>query len=256
MASRRLDFILGVEIGHKATRAAIDSVRGNIVSVRNRIGQGVYAGSVRGLFYGAAATLHVCHDPALAERQRRGLFRAVGSPPGSWGNSPNVKPGAAAPILTSTAPNGTFTYKRNYDKIDAAALNNGFFCLLTNTSKNGAEALDIYRGKDVIEKGFDDLKNHIGMKRMHTHTTAATNGKLFLAFVALTAISEIQAKLRDMMKDRSWSKDSLIAELEKIKVVMASGGRRLLNPITKTQRLIFDAFGLTHDDLKHYVSAT
>ena len=114
----------------------------------------------------------------------------------------------------------------------------------------------VYRRKGMIEKGFDDLKNHIDMKRMRTHMIATTDGKMFLAFIALIAVSEVQAKLGAMMRERSWSKDAVIAELEKIKVVRASGGRRQMNPVTKTQRLVLEAFGLSEDDLRDYITGS
>jgi transposase len=257
MASKGLDFILGAEIRHKATREAVGKVRDGIVSMRNRTGAGVYALSVHGTFYGALSTMHVYHDPSLAERQRRDLFRTVESfeetlcQLGQLTEREAKRYGAYFAIVR--AGDGTFTFERDYGKIDAAALNAGFFCLLTNTDKDSSEVLAIYRRKDLIEKGFDDLKNHIDMRRMRTHNAATTDGKMFLAFVALIAASEMQAKLGKMMRERSWSKDAVIRELDKIKVITAADNRRLMSPVTKTQRLIFEAFGLSEDDLKAYV---
>ena len=58
-----------------------------------------------------------------------------------------------------------------------------------------------------------------------------------------------------VMKTKSMSKDGLISELEKIKVVKMSDGTKLMNPITKTQRTIFEACNLSEDNLKAYVNA-
>jgi len=260
MKGSGLDFVMGVEIGHKATRDAVDAVRHGMVSMRNRIIQGIYAKSVRGTFYGAYTTMHIYHDTGLAERQRRDLFRTVESWEERLAQLKQLTIREAkrysAYFTVDLAKDGSFTYRRDYDKIDAAALNNGYFCILTNTHMDSSEVLEIYRRKDMLEKGFDDLKNHIDMKRMHTHTTATTDGKLFLAFIALIAVSEVQVRLKTMMREKSWSKDVIIAELEKIKVVSASDGKRLMNPITKTQRLIFEPFALSEDDLRAYVTAT
>ena len=115
--------------------------------------------------------------------------------------------------------------------------------------------LSAYRRKDVIEKGFDELKNHIDMKRMRTHNTATTDGKMFCAFIALIAVSKMANMLSPFMKTKSMSKDGLISELEKIKVVTMSDGTKLMNPITKTQRTIFEACNLSEDDLKAYVNS-
>jgi hypothetical protein len=150
----------------------------------------------------------------------------------------------------------TFSFIRSYLKIDILAANNGFFCLLTNTNINSSEALRVYKRRDVIEKSFDDIKNHIDMKKLHTHIDETTNGKLFCAFIALIAVSEITTKIRSV-KDkiiRKMSNKTVISELEKIKVITLSGTRRLINPVTKKQRLILEAFGLTEEDLKIYVA--
>jgi hypothetical protein len=52
----------------------------------------------------------------------------------------------------------------------------------------------------------------------------------------------------------SLSKAGLFLELEKIKVFLMSDGCRLLNPLTKTQRAIFETCGLSEDALKQYVA--
>ncbi len=39
----------------------------------------------------------------------------------------------------------------------------------TDFTKTTAEVLELYRRRDVIEKGFDDLKNGVDMKRLHCH---------------------------------------------------------------------------------------
>jgi len=259
MKSKHLNFVIGAEIGHKATKGAVDSVRDNITSMRNRVGKGIYAKSVHGAFYGAYTTMHVYCDPELAERQRRDMFRTVESHEEKLTQLKQLTIREAKRYGTyftiALAKDGSFTYERDYDKIDAAALNNGFFCILTNTRMASSEVLSVYRRKDMIEKGFDDLKNHIDMKRIHTHTTATTDGKLFIAFIALIAVSEMQAKLGKMMREKSWSKDAVIAELEKIKVITAADGRRLMNPITKVQRMMLETFGLSVDNLKAYVAS-
>jgi len=71
--------------------------------------------------------------------------------------------------------------------IDDAAKNCGFFCILTNTDISNSDVLETYRRKDTIEKGFHDLKNHIDMKRLRTHSSNTTDGKMFCTFIAMIA---------------------------------------------------------------------
>jgi hypothetical protein len=61
--------------------------------------------------------------------------------------------------------------------------------------------------------------------------------------------SEIGGKLEKFMGNKSWSKDHVIAEMEKIRVVTGVGKVRLANPVTKTQREIMGEFGLDEGDL-------
>ena len=260
MKAGRLGFAVGADIRHKAAKGAVDAVREGMVSMRNRTEQGVYAKAVRGMFYGAYATMHVYCDPALAERQRRDLFRTVESWEERLSQLSQLTAAEArryrACFAIDLAKDGSFTFSRDYDRIDAAAKNNGFFCILTSTDVDSSRLLEAYRRKDMLEKGFDDLKNHVDMKRLRTHTTETTDGKLFLAFVSLIAVSEVQARLGAMMREKSWSKADVIAEMEKVKVVTATGGRRLMSPLTKTQREILEAFGLAEGDLKAYILGT
>jgi hypothetical protein len=42
--------------------------------------------------------------------------------------------------------------------------------------------------------------------------------------------------------------------MEKIQVVMATNGKRLMNPLTKLQRIILETFGLGAEDVKAYIA--
>ena len=260
MHSGQLPYIMGVEGRHKATKASIDKVRETIVSMRNRIAAGVYAQDIKGFYYGEQSTLHIYNDPASAERQRADLYRTVEAQEEKLSQLEQItkkdSKSYSAFFDINRKDTGEFTFERNYRRIDDAAKYAGFFCLLSSTGLSSSEVLEVYRRKDMIEKGFDDLKNHIDMKRLHTHTSATTDGKLFCAFIALIAISQMSACLGSFMSEKSMDKDEVIAELEKIRVVFASGDRRLMNPATKTQKSILKAFGLNEESLKSYISSS
>lgn len=259
MHSSSYSFIIGVEIRHKATRAAINEVRDGIVSMRNRADGSTYARTVHGRFYGVTSTMHVYYDPDNAERQHQDLYRTVESQEEKLEQMPQITDRDVKKYSSffdiERNKDGTFTYSRSYDKIDNASKNNGYFCLLTNTKLPSPEILSLYRRKDIIEKGFDDIKNHIDQKRMHTHNDATTEGKMFCAFISLIAISSLNSKVHDIKVKKLLSKDAILSEMDKIKVVTVKDGRRLMNPITKTQRLILEAFNMDQDKLKSYVSA-
>jgi transposase len=156
-------------------------------------------------------------------------------------------------FVINLAKDGSFTYSSDYDKIEALCANRGYFRLLSNTGLNSAEVLKIYRRKDMIEKGVDDLKNHVDMKRMRTHNGDTTEGKMFCAFVALIVACHIGAKLGDFMRKNSWSKERAITEMEKIRIISADDGNRLAHPVTKRKRLLMEPLGLDPEDLEAYL---
>ncbi|MDR3203534.1 MAG: hypothetical protein LBV23_02145 [Deltaproteobacteria bacterium] len=117
--------------------------------------------------------------------------------------------------------------------------------------------LKIYRRKDIIEKGFDDLKNYIDIKRIQTYNNETTNGKFFCSFIALIAASLIAEKLNLFNKKsgrRHLSKQALISELKKIRVIKFNDGEHLMNQITKKQRDILNHFGFEESELISYAS--
>jgi hypothetical protein len=76
---------------------------------------------------------------------------------------------------------------------------------------------------------------------------------MFCAFIALIVVSHIGIKLGEQMRKKSWSKEHVITEMEKISVIVGSSGNRLADPLTKRQRLILEPFGLDMEDLEAYV---
>ena len=257
MHSSNYRYILAADARHKTPRAAIDEVRNGIVSMRHHISDNTYGRSVHGRFYGVRATMHIYYDPDNAQRQHQDLYRTVASQEERLGQvhqltEREVKKYSGLFDIKRNK-DGTFTYSRNYDKIDKASRNHGFFCLLTNTNLSSSEVLSLYRKKDIIEKGFDDLKNHVDQKRMHTHNSATTEGKMFCAFISLIVASAMNNVSHKSKIKKIRSKDEILSEMEKIMVVTVAGGKRLMNPVTKTQRMILEAFGIEEERLKTYV---
>ena len=257
MHTEKLSYLISVDTSRKEIRSAIAEAREGIVSIRNVAAGGVYAKTVQSEIYGSMLTIHIYYDPVTAERMRSQLYRNIDNQEKILSNLKLLTKQEAKRYRKyfdiKLSEDGSFSYEINCNKIDELSRNCGFFCLLTNKEMDSKTALVLYRRKDVIEKGFDDIKNHIDMKRLRTHNSSTTDGKLFCAFIALIAVSQMANHLSDYMKEKSLSKDGLLSQLEKIKVVLMTNGYRILNPITKTQRLIFDACGLDEDDLKNYV---
>ena len=142
---------------------------------------------------------------------------------------------------------GSFRYERNFEAIDAALSRMGFFIIAeTCFKKTTAEVLETYRRRDVVEKCFDNLKNDLDMKRLHTHSDETTDGKAFVAFIALTVLSKIRVGLKPLLQSGLTYKRFLL-ELQKIKVLNLCGEDKPLTPLTRLQRDILQSLELPSD---------
>ncbi|MGZ3634030.1 MAG: IS1634 family transposase, partial [Parachlamydiaceae bacterium] len=127
-------------------------------------------------------------------------------------------------------------YRKNYC---------GFFCIMSNKIKSAREALEIYRVKDVVEKSFDDLKNHLDMKRLRVHTATAMDCRLFLQFIALIYTSAIRNVLRTDKKLKHFTPREVLEALETIsKIKYSNRYGHLFTEITSFQRYILQTFGI------------
>ena len=120
----------------------------------------------------------------------------------------------------------------------------GFFCILSNRIKSAAEALDVYRNKDVVENCFDDLKNHLDMKRLRVHNAAAMDGRLFIQFLALIYISSIRSRAQADDKLKYMTAREVVEEMETlVRVKYSNRYGQVFTETTPIQRRIMDAFG-------------
>lgn len=119
----------------------------------------------------------------------------------------------------------------------------GFFCILSNKIKTAKEALSVYRTKDVVENSFDDLKNHLDMKRLRVHTAAAMDCRLFLQFLALVYISSIRNITQANDKLKYLTAREVMEEMETLtKITYSNRYGQIFTETTPLQRHIMEAF--------------
>lgn len=122
----------------------------------------------------------------------------------------------------------------------------GFFCILSNSIKFPLEALNVYRTKDAVENSFDDLKNHLDMKRLRIHSAAAMDSRLFLQFLALIYTSQIR---NTSMKDKvlkNLTVREIIENMETlVKIKYSQRYGQLYTETNPIQRKIMEVFGFS-----------
>ncbi len=131
----------------------------------------------------------------------------------------------------------------------------GYFCIATSKKMTAAEALILYKGRDISEKLFAADKSFIGSRSMRVHSAEALSAKLFLEFIALIVRNRIYNLLKELMLRLETNPNYLtvpaaIRELEKIEMVRRNNGTyRLDHAVTKKQKVILSSFGLSNDDV-------
>lgn len=121
----------------------------------------------------------------------------------------------------------------------------GFQALLSNSIKDPVKALQVYRDKDVVEKCFDDLKNQLDMKRLRMHSSATTDGRLFVQFIALIYVSALRKEMRKSDLIKHYTVRELLQETETLTKIKYSGKYgHIITEMTKPQREILTALNI------------
>ena len=146
-----------------------------------------------------------------------------------------------AKFIEWKAVNGKFQVSLRENAVSAAINKMGKFILLYRGEFSWDECISLYRSKDVVEKGFDVLKNDIELMPANLRTNSSLRGYLFIAFLALILRMKLTKIMVDAELSKRYSVDGLITELEKIKIMILPDGEKVVTEITKKQREILDA---------------
>ena len=139
-----------------------------------------------------------------------------------------------------------YTINIRHDVICEELAHSGWLVIVSNHIDNAKEAIQIYRAKDVIEKGFMRMKNCLGLARLRIHSDAAMENKVFIGFIALIITAHIDKVMMDNRLYDSWTMKKLMKALERLKVHYIRNDR-IVCPLTKQQKNIFRAFNLKCD---------
>ncbi len=146
----------------------------------------------------------------------------------------------------------TLRIEKNMKIVKAHISRMGSFVLLTNNNKLGkTDVLNYYRQRDRVEKIFDIVKNEMDCDRLRVHSQYNTDGRLFLKFISLIIYMEISKVMTENNLFKKYSVKELLAEVKKLKVTEIEGSDLFLTELSKNQKLIFKAFGIEEEHIKH-----
>ena len=260
-AGRNYRFLISVPFTSKFAKEQIESERKDIDSLANVILtngtpiRGIH--KLRSWGSGVKLDTHIFFNPEKAAKDRNELFGYVTSLArkaevdpwneklsGEYGKYLNVR-------RSQTAANGV-TVSIREDVVANELETVGWFVLLSNHIDDAQKAHDIYRAKDVVEKGFLRYKNNLGLERLRVHSDDRMQNKIFVAFIALIIASAIHQAMKREGLFKSMTVDKLIFTLAKLKSATVNG-RAILRPVTKEQAEIFNAFGIQPPDYNTFM---
>lgn len=253
-------FIISVPNSSLFAKDLIDKYRNQIVNHSEcKLGKDLpYAKEVIREDFGMRVKAHVYYNPAKAATEEEILFGEIErreSALKEMSEPPARNLHYDRYFKINRSKEGSVGFIRDTEKINTIISRLGFFIIIeTDFKMSSLEVLTTYRQRDVVEKSFDDLKNELDMKRLHCHSDETLEGKMFVAFFALILRSCLQNKLRNYMSETNLTFSSVLKELRKIKYVYTNEGKRLLSPITKKQRDILTACGLTSASVHDWLS--
>lgn len=123
--------------------------------------------------------------------------------------------------------------------------NYGYFAMLSNDVRDPFEALSLYRSKDIVEKGFGNLKDRLNFRRMLVSSELALDGKLFVGFIALIYLSYLKKKMQKAKLFDRWTLQGVLDEIDLIEVFQAPESGKVIGEVTKKQQELFHSLGIT-----------
>jgi len=145
--------------------------------------------------------------------------------------------------LTIRKTKNGHTVKIKDDALLSQLETTGCLVLISNHIDNAQEALEIYRTKDVVEKGFWRMKTCLDLARLRVHSDKTMQSKIFIGFIALIICAHIHKTMSDNDLYKLWTMKKMLKILERLKIHHIKGDH-ILSPLTFDQKKIFRAFGV------------
>ena len=239
-------FVMALPGGLKYCSDLIEKYRNEIVNhSQYLLGKGLpYAKSIEFTEFDFRMNIHIYYDPEKALQESEALTELIERQENdlkSMEEPPDRKLRYDKYFYINRTKDGKLAFKKNYKAIDEQLNKCGFFLIAeTDFKHTSKEILEIYRTRNRIESSFDNLKNELDMKRLHTQTSQTMTGKIFCSFIALIFRSYMSKHLSESSETASLTFKKVIIELSKLKCFDFNPKIKpqLINPPTKLQRTI------------------
>jgi len=247
---RERKFIIAVPFTSGFAKRQVDGERKDIDTVHNtiRIGGETLRAVTKERAWGNGIKLytHIYFAPGKALCRREDIFgrvsmlrdEATENPEKCVNSKEHTK---YLNIRRSEKEPSGYTVSVREETAYAALGTQGWLVIISNNVQCAKEAISIYRAKDVVEKGFLRLKNDLDLGRLRVHHQDRMQNKVFIGFISLILLSQIHnIMMESNLYDRLTIK-TMLKTLSKHRVQIIDG-ERIVYPVTKAQREIYEAF--------------
>jgi transposase len=247
-------FLIAMPFTMAFAKNQTDSERKDIDSVDNTIviGTDIIRGITKKRSWGSKHSLftHIFYNAELAYQTRNRLYGHVAKLKADVLKNPsNPKHIGDVDkyliVRKSEKSDSGYTINTRDDVIENQLRLSGWLVIVSNHIDNAAKAIQIYRSKDVVEKGFLRMTNCLDLGRLRVHSDCNMQNKLFIGFVALIIMAHIHKVMMDHDMYESMTLKKLLKTLERFRVQYING-KKIVYPLTSEQKAIFDAFGMSH----------
>jgi len=146
--------------------------------------------------------------------------------------------------LTVTVDKDTIQVSIKKNAVSQHVNRMGKFIILYKGKMDWEECLSTYRSKDIVEKGFDILKNDLQVYTPNVRKEATLRGLLFLCFIGLIVRMRLMKKMQESGLSEKYSITGLLTELRKLKIIELTDGKRMRTERTKKQKEILACLNL------------
>jgi len=250
----KLRFLIALPFNMSFPKKQVESEYGGIDCVENTIIAG--ADILRGVTkvrawdgYDIYTHTYLNSDEATQAKNRlyakiQKFIDQVKLDPATQINNPDVKKYLI--VRKSTKEPIGLTINIRHEVIKNELMHSGWLVLISNHVDNAREAILIYRGKDVVEKGFQYMKNCLDLARLRVHSDNAMQNKVFVGFIALIITAHVHNVMFRNELYEKWTMKKMLKILERMKAHYIKNDK-IISPLTKDQKRIFQAFNIKCD---------
>ena len=144
----------------------------------------------------------------------------------------------------------------NYSDLDKFRDECGYFWIISNEDMSAEDALNSYRHRDLVEKTFRGIKTETDLNKAYSRSDSAFEAKSLMGFLASILRAELTLTLKPyFVQYSSETTQTVLKEMEKIKVEELGGKYRQRFALTNRQKQILSFYGMTGRDVSDYTDS-